>query len=77
MSARQAEVERKRRKALRRFYELLEKLEAPTGRASGRFPFGVLERLVDQFLIALERGVDRLVSAALDRVAQFRSRLRR
>ena len=64
------EIEQERRKNLTKVYRLLDQLEGrpvATGKYSP-FPFGTMEKVIDQSLIWFERLVHRFVTAILKRL---------
>jgi hypothetical protein len=60
------ELERQRQMLVMHLYELLDDLEGPSAprRRTSRFPFNLLENVINASLLSLERAVDKLVTAA-------------
>ena len=61
------ELERQRLMLVAQLYKLLDELEGPqiSRRKTSRFPFNLLENVINASLLSLERAVDKLVTAAL------------
>jgi len=62
------ELERQRQMLVVQLYELLDELEGPriSRSRTSRFPFNLLETVINTLLLRLERAVEKLVTAALN-----------